>query len=75
MFGTGDGEEYNHVYDPFRGTYEPVWIDLSDISSFVIQPKCVIEKTIDYINGCANNAPYKFIDLGNGVCIPREPAS
>lgn len=70
-FGTGNGEEYNHEYDPLRGTYQPVWIDLLDLSNLLIKPKCVVEKTIDYINGHADNAPYKFIDLGNGICIPR----
>jgi 8-oxo-dGTP pyrophosphatase MutT (NUDIX family) len=74
-FGTGDGEEYNHPFDPLRGIYEPVWIDLLDINKYIIQPKCVIEKTIDYINDRIENAPYKFIDLGNGICVPYGPSS
>ncbi|WP_391205150.1 NUDIX hydrolase [Psychrobacillus sp. L4] len=41
-FGTGTGEEYTHTSIE-RGTYEPVWIDIDDLSSFEVRPREIVD--------------------------------
>ncbi|MFJ7972144.1 NUDIX domain-containing protein [Psychrobacillus sp. NPDC096389] len=41
-FGTGTGEEYFHT-SVQRGSYEPVWINMDDLSSLDVRPKVIVE--------------------------------
>lgn len=41
-FGTGTGEEYSHT-SVQRGSYEPVWIDIENLSSLDVRPKVIVE--------------------------------
>ncbi|MFJ8063548.1 NUDIX domain-containing protein [Psychrobacillus sp. NPDC096426] len=41
-FGTGTGEEYSHT-SVQRGIYEPIWIDLNDLSTLDVRPKVIAE--------------------------------
>jgi 8-oxo-dGTP diphosphatase len=40
-FGTGTGEEYASDHDPARGTYEPVWMPLEQVTVQNVLPKTV----------------------------------
>ncbi|KAA0550381.1 NUDIX domain-containing protein [Bacillus sp. BGMRC 2118] len=39
-FGTGTGEEFA---DPSRGYYEPIWVEITSLSSLDVKPKRVAE--------------------------------
>ncbi|QFG00638.1 NUDIX domain-containing protein [Psychrobacillus glaciei] len=41
-FGTGTGEEYTHTSIE-RGTYEPVWLDIDDLSSFEVRAREIVD--------------------------------
>lgn len=41
-FGPGIGEEYTDA-SPQRGGYEPIWLDIKDLSSLDVRPKEIIE--------------------------------
>lgn len=41
MFGTGAGEEFASMLDPARGTYEPVWMPLEQVTVQNVLPKPV----------------------------------
>lgn len=41
-FGTGTGEEYNQT-SVSRGGYEPIWMDIDDLSAFDVRPKEIVE--------------------------------
>ena len=41
-FGTGTGEEYTHTSIE-RGTYEPIWVNIDDLSSLVVRPKEIVD--------------------------------
>ncbi len=41
-FGVGTGEEYTHP-SLERGGFEPIWMDLHDLSSFDVRPKEIVE--------------------------------
>jgi mutator protein MutT len=40
-FGTGQGEEFASTADPARGTYEPVWMPLEQVTVQNVLPKQV----------------------------------
>ena len=40
-FGTGQGEEFASDHDPARGTYEPVWMPLEQVTVQNVLPKPV----------------------------------
>ncbi|UOY92208.1 NUDIX domain-containing protein [Ectobacillus sp. JY-23] len=42
-FGTGTGEEFNM---PERGTYEPLWVPLAQLSTLDVRPKRVADMLI-----------------------------
>lgn len=42
-FGTGLGEEYTDL-DRHRGTYEPVWVELRDVTELNVKPREVATK-------------------------------
>ena len=41
-FGTGTGEEYSQT-SVQRGIYEPVWIDMDDLTSLDVRPKVIVD--------------------------------
>ena len=41
-FGAGTGDEYKNPSQK-KGSYEPVWINLQDLSSFDVRPKEIVE--------------------------------
>lgn len=43
MFGTGSGEEFTDTTNN-RGTYEPMWVELKDLSTLDVKPKEVADK-------------------------------
>ncbi len=45
-FGTGAGEEYASDHDPARGTYEPMWMSLAEVSVKNVLPQAVAELVI-----------------------------
>ena len=42
-FGTGAGEEFASDRDPARGTYEPMWMPLAQVTAQNVLPKQVAE--------------------------------
>jgi mutator protein MutT len=42
-FGTGAGEEFASGLDPARGTYEPIWMPLAQVTAQNVLPKQVAE--------------------------------
>jgi mutator protein MutT len=42
-FGTGAGEEFASTADPARGTYDPIWMPLEQVTSKNVLPKQVAE--------------------------------
>ena len=40
-FGTGTGEEYASDHDPARGTYEPIWMSLAEVTVKNVLPQPV----------------------------------
>ncbi len=49
IFGTGDGEEYSGNIAVERGTYRPVWMEISKLMTNDVRPKCVCEIIISGI--------------------------
>ncbi|MGD6775010.1 NUDIX hydrolase [Sutcliffiella horikoshii] len=41
--GTGKGEEFNNL-NRDRGTYEPMWVDIDNLSSIDVKPRQVAHK-------------------------------
>ena len=70
VFGTGDGEEYSGNLPTERGTYKPVWMNLSDITCNPVYPECVCELLVKNPDG--QTVPCEFMDSGDGVCTPVE---
>ena len=64
-FGSGTGEEYQPGLPESVGTYEPIWMKISDLSVFDVRPACICEMIM---NGFPDNVK-KFTDLGNGICV------
>ncbi|SES30373.1 NUDIX domain-containing protein [Psychrobacillus sp. OK032] len=44
-FGTGTGEEYSHT-SVQRGKYEPIWIDIKELSSLDVRPKVIVDNLL-----------------------------
>ena len=42
-FGTGTGEEFASTADPARGTYDPIWMPLEQVTAQNVLPKQVAE--------------------------------
>lgn len=45
VFGTGTGEEYGE-YDPVSGTYQPLWVDLTDVLNLNVLPRALAELVV-----------------------------
>jgi hypothetical protein len=43
-FGNGDGEEYTSGTD-LKGTYEPIWVSLSELETLNFKPRSIVEKS------------------------------
>lgn len=72
VFGTGDGEEYSGTLPPEVGTYKPVWMDVDELLSKPVQPRCVCELIQGYRGEPADCR--RFQDLGGGICVPLDEA-
>jgi len=64
-FGSGTGEEYQPGLPVAVGTYEPIWMNISELLSNDVRPVCVCEMIINGYPDCSK----KFTDLGNGICV------
>lgn len=64
-FGSGTGEEYSGNLTLERGTYKPIWMDISELLKNDVRPKCVCEIILDgLINGFLNEV-IRYKDLGD----------
>lgn len=66
-FGKGDGPEYSAVLPPERGTYEPVWVPLDELSQKDVRPKCVISLFLACLASGFTGLPRRYQDLGDGL--------
>lgn len=48
IFGTGQGEEFLE-YESDRGTYQPMWIEINNLSTINVRPKSVADKILSYL--------------------------
>jgi hypothetical protein len=46
-FGTGTGEEYASDHDPASGSYEPVWMSLTDVPVKNVLPQPVAALVVE----------------------------
>ena len=45
IFGSGKGEEFRGI-NPSKGSYEPMWIKIEDLSNRDVRPKEIADKVI-----------------------------
>lgn len=48
MFGTGTGEEMNHV-NPEKGTYQPVWMPIAQLLDQPVKPREMAELLVRFV--------------------------
>lgn len=48
IFGTGQGEEFLE-YESDRGTYQPMWIEINNLSTINVRPKSVVDKILSFL--------------------------
>jgi ADP-ribose pyrophosphatase YjhB (NUDIX family) len=61
-FGTGAGPEMTGEYHPSRGTYTPVWMQISDLDVNPVYPRCVSELVATAAHDGWPAEPLRFID-------------
>lgn len=66
-FGKGDGPEYAGGLPLERGTYEPVWVPLDELSQKDVRPKCVISLFLTCLASGFTGLPRRYQDLGGNL--------
>lgn len=59
MFGAGTGEEMNHV-NPEKGTYQPVWMPVSQLLDQPIRPRRIAELLVRFVKEGWPEEPVKI---------------
>jgi 8-oxo-dGTP diphosphatase len=50
-FGSGDGEEITSPSSPGSGTYKPIWVPITELTSLLVYPSSMIDVIVDGFQG------------------------
>jgi 8-oxo-dGTP diphosphatase len=62
QFGSGQGEEYTNPFNPWIGTYQPVWLPIRDLLAHPVLPSPVAAWVMTCHSGAWPSEPHRIVD-------------
>jgi mutator protein MutT len=62
QFGSGQGKEYTAPFDPWIGTYHPVWLPIGDLLAHAVLPSPVAAWVMTCHPNTWPNEPHRIVD-------------